>query len=44
GKTVVETSNAISHQSVDISNLSKGIYFVKIQSDQKSFVQKLLKQ
>lgn len=44
GKIVVETSTAISHQSIDISNLSKGIYFVKVQSNKKSFVQKLIKQ
>ncbi|MFN4234770.1 MAG: choice-of-anchor B family protein [Bacteroidia bacterium] len=43
GKIVVETSTEISHQSIDVSNLSKGIYFVKVKSNEKSFVQKLIK-
>lgn len=44
GKIIVETLNTIPHQSIDISNLSKGIYFVKMQSKEKNLVQKLIKQ
>lgn len=43
GNTIVETSTSIPHQSIDLSNLSKGIYFIKVISNEKSFVQKLIK-
>jgi choice-of-anchor B domain-containing protein len=44
GKTIVETSNSAPHQYIDISMLSNGIYFIKVDSNEKSFVQKLIKQ
>lgn len=44
GKILIETLSSKQHQSIDISALSKGIYVVKIQSKEKSFVHKLIKQ
>ena len=42
GKTVYNTTINNSTQVIDISKLSKGIYFVKVSYAEKSFVQKLV--
>ncbi|UAM99204.1 endonuclease [Polaribacter litorisediminis] len=43
GKVVKTTLVTANKNSIDISNLSKGVYFVKLKIDQKSITQKLIK-
>lgn len=43
GKEIFRTTNAISN-SIDISNLSSGVYFVTFQSDSNSVTKKFIKQ
>ncbi|MBN2236403.1 MAG: T9SS type A sorting domain-containing protein, partial [Bacteroidales bacterium] len=42
GRSVFEQSNPIFSNSVDISNLDKGIYFIEIQSNKQSYCAKIV--
>ncbi len=43
GKTILNSSNII-HNQLDIQNITQGIYFVKIQSGNKTSIHKLIRQ
>jgi len=43
GKVIVKTSNLNQDNTIDISGLDKGVYFVKIQIENKTIIKKIIK-
>lgn len=44
GDKVLETNNIIINTSIDVSLLTKGLYFVKIYSDKRTYIYKIIKE